>query len=67
MPSSTINFVGGDEQLEQLQVYFQQGKRVTSDLHRRTGAIHGIGCIGKTQLALKYIEKNRKWYVCLLP
>jgi hypothetical protein len=65
MPSTAIHFVGRDEQLKQLQLYFQPRKSTTSDLPRRSCAIHGIGGIGKSQLILKFIEINREACVFL--
>ncbi|KAL8904626.1 MAG: hypothetical protein Q9207_003147 [Kuettlingeria erythrocarpa] len=52
-------FTGRDEELEQLQRYLSTPMK---DNEARSCAVHGIGGVGKTQLALEYAYRYRLSY-----
>lgn len=52
-------FAGHDEELEQLQRYLSTPMKYNEP---RSCAIHGIGGVGKTQLALEYTYRYRSSY-----
>ena len=52
----SANFVGREEQLEELHQLLQQNEQVT------ISAIAGMGGIGKTELALQYAQSYQKSY-----
>lgn len=50
----TKNFVGRDQELLEIKEEFQGNKS-----HRKTIILHGLGGIGKTQLAVKFLKEQR--------
>lgn len=54
--SGVTHFVAREDQLKKLQEILS-----TTD-GRRTAVVHGLGGIGKTQLAIAYIKRNRPRY-----
>lgn len=56
-------FVGRDGELALIQVAFQKQSQQT--LHQRIVVLHGLGGVGKTQLALTYAFGNRSQYTAV--
>ena len=54
------HFVARDKELEQLEQTLLP--RQTRDLHRKVLILHGLGGIGKTQLAVAFARKYQKTY-----
>ncbi|KAJ5955828.1 Disease resistance protein [Penicillium viridicatum] len=54
--SEVTRFVARKDQLERMQ------KILDTPVGRRTVVVHGLGGIGKTQLAIAYIKRNRSHY-----
>lgn len=54
--SEVSHFVARDNQLKKLQ------EILDTTGGRRTAVVHGLGGIGKTQLAIAYIKRNRPRY-----
>lgn len=56
-PAPTAVFTGRDKHIKQVETCI-----IGSDNERRVCVVHGLGGAGKTQIALKTIERNReKW------
>jgi hypothetical protein len=54
--SRVEHFVGRDEQLDEMHKILQH------DGTRKTAVVHGLGGIGKTQLALAYAQRHKQEY-----
>lgn len=54
--SETENFVGRDQELIEIKTAF--GDNMNGS-HRKTVLLHGLGGIGKTQLAVRFIKQQR--------
>jgi hypothetical protein len=53
------HFVAREEELARIQYMLGQGRHVSG---RRTAVVHGLGGIGKTQLAVAYAKRHRDDY-----
>jgi hypothetical protein len=61
--ASNPAFTGREEELRNLQVKFQKGEQHSGIL---TVVVHGLGGVGKTQLAVEYAWKNPAQYKAVL-
>ena len=61
-PQSSHRFTGQQKYLDQLQECFTSPRpaAASKEATRRCALLHGIGGAEKTQLALKFAEKNSK-------
>lgn len=59
--SEVTRFIAREEQLKKLQEIL-----VDLTVGRRTAVVHGLGGIGKTQLAIAFIKRNRSHYSATL-
>ena len=57
LPNRNPNFTGRQDLLEALEANLKQGKTTAI-----TQAIHGLGGVGKTQLAIEYVYKYKENY-----
>ncbi|KAK9853410.1 hypothetical protein MYU51_006489 [Penicillium brevicompactum] len=58
--SEVTHFVAREDQLKRMQEILE------TPTGRRTAVVHGLGGIGKTQLAIAYIKRNRSYYSAAL-
>lgn len=58
--SEVARFVGREDQLKRME------KIVNASTGRCTAVVHGLGGIGKTQLAIAYIQRNRSHYSAII-
>jgi hypothetical protein len=58
--SEVTHFVAREDQLKRIQ------EILDTPAGRRTAVVHGLGGIGKTQLAIAYIKRNRSYYSAAL-
>ncbi|KAF8594217.1 FabD lysophospholipase-like protein, partial [Ceratobasidium sp. AG-I] len=58
-PPPSRAFIGREDILNQMDSYFSG----TGSLERRLFVLYGLGGAGKTQLALKFIQTRRNWWV----
>ncbi|KAJ5947785.1 Disease resistance protein [Penicillium verhagenii] len=54
--SEVTRFIAREDQLKRMEEIFD------TTIGRRTAVVHGLGGIGKTQLAIAYIKRNRSHY-----
>ncbi|KAL2130778.1 hypothetical protein VTI74DRAFT_5958 [Chaetomium olivicolor] len=53
------NFVGRAETIEKIEYQLAQGRGVANETSQRRASLHGLGGIGKTQIALEYVYRIR--------
>lgn len=58
-PPPSRMFTGRQDILDQMDTYFSK----SASLERRLFVLHGLGGAGKTQLALRFIQKHKDLYV----
>jgi len=58
------HFIGRDAQLKRIEQHFEQTSE--SNKRRRVVVIHGLGGIGKTQLAIEYVRRHEQDYSAVL-
>jgi len=59
----TANFIGRDKDLRQLESFLEPEK---GKIRRQLCVVHGLGGLGKTQLAIEYARQNKLRYSSML-
>lgn len=62
-PLPTDTFTGRDDYLKKIKDSFEIPKTSVEIGKQRKFVLYGTGGMGKTQLALKFLDKNRERYV----
>ena len=62
-PLPSDKFTGRDIELKEMESAFELPKTSLELGRRRIYVLHGTGGMGKTQLALKFLDKNRDRYL----
>ena len=65
-PLPTEIFTGREKDLNQMEESFELPKTSMELKKQRRFILYGVGGIGKTQLALKFIDQNEDRYVILM-
>ena len=65
-PLPTEIFSGREKDLKQMEESFELPKTSMELKKQRRFILYGVGGIGKTQLALKFIDQNEDRYVILM-